>query len=126
MNHPEEILDIPEKPEIDFSVLIRWWETRRILYNIILIACEILLIELIPNGVLRWGFSKVILFSVAFTLCANACYTLGFGSTILRLYYSRKTDIQSNLRLLSFILGLIFSIFITFILFGKFLDVEEI
>lgn len=128
MSQTEELLDIPfnEQPGIDFTESIRWWETRRILFNIILVLCEVTSIEAMPNGVLRWGFSRVVLGSIVFTLCANACYTLGFGTTIARLHYLKKTGVYPNLRLLTYLIGVIFSIFVTFVVFGKVLDVEEI
>lgn len=128
MSDKEDLIDSPlnEHPEIDIMAQIQWWEKMRILYSILLISSEYMMIHGIPYGVSRHGISIIILVSIAFTICANICYTISFGLTLVKpeiLYLSKSTK---NLRLLIFIFLLLFSLFTTIFLFDHWLTVDEI
>jgi hypothetical protein len=88
---------------------IKWWERKRIIYNIITILggfLGILFRSEVPN-VLR-SYNPI--FELAFLLFgANVFYTCAWGSEFLLNYYFKLRFWEDRIRLILFILGCFFS-----------------
>ena len=97
---------------------INWWERKRLIFNLILIGVEILIISFFWRGAIEFGIGNTIFWSIAYTIAANIFFSIGWGISVLIDYYNLKflKNIE-KLRMLFFILGILFSIFLTIALF---------
>lgn len=124
----DELLDNPsvDQKEDDYKSIIKWWERKRIIYNLVIIFVQITIALNEWMGVLRWGISDVLIGSALFLLIANGFYTFGWAMEFLINHYFSRFKLKPIHRLLIFILGLLFSIFITGIVHLTWLHVDEI
>jgi hypothetical protein len=97
---------------------INWWERKRLVFNLILIGVEILIISFFWRGAIQFGIGNTIFWSIAYTIAANIFFSIGWGISVLIDYYNLKflKNIE-KLRMFFFILGILFSIFLTIALF---------
>lgn len=91
-----------------------WWETRRLVYNLLVGASGLPMVILL----LFWHVSlfQICIFGVLpYAFAANVCYTLGFPAEFItrRLWKDKATHVGPML----FTLGSIFSVFITLAIF---------
>ena len=96
--------------------IIRWWESRRIFYNTIMLAagCITILIALLLNEIIFTDLINTIPPILFFALSANLFYTLGWIMEIIcRKFISDKTLLQKAGPVL-FIGGIIVSVLFTF------------
>ena len=116
----ENILDSEyfENKTNEIYVSINWWERKRFVFNLILIGVEILMILFFWKGAIQFGIGYTIFWSIAYTIVANIFFSIGWGISVLIDYYNLKflKNIE-KLRMLFFILGILFSIFLTIALF---------
>lgn len=99
---------------------IKWWETRRIPYNLIVLlagfAC-IIIVEFVGGRLVAPGEDieeplGIIFFALIYGVAANACYTL---SWLTEIYWTRGDPTHSAaLRPKLFWAGVIFSVLLTF------------
>lgn len=124
----DELLDNPStiQKEDDYKSIIKWWERKRIIYNLVIIFVQITIALNEWIGVLRWGISDVLIGSALFLLIANGFYTFGWALEFLIQHYFSGFKQKPIHRLLLFILGLLFSVFVTGIVHLTWLHVEEI
>jgi hypothetical protein len=99
--------------------IIRWWELRRILYNLILFTigvASIIGMELLMDKVIPVGEDAVEPFAMAlgvvvYGIMANLCYTLG---CVVELIGRRKDEVGARLRAKKlFLVGLWLSCLLT-------------
>ena len=116
----ENILDSEylENETNEIYASINWWERKRLIFNLILIGVEILIISFFWRGAIEFGIGNTIFWSIAYTIVANIFFSIGWGISVLIDYYNLKflKNIE-KLRMLFFILGILFSIFLTIALF---------
>lgn len=105
--------------------IVKWWESRRITYNLILISVEIIMMFIFSTGTLKFGIVNTIMCSLLFTVCANGFYTIGWIVEVWNIYYFKSTNLNSYTRNGLFILGTLFSIFVTIGLFMVTLTVDK-
>lgn len=124
----DELLDttaLPEK-ESDHKSIITWWERKRIIYNLVIVFVELTITLIEWKGALRWGLSDVVIGSAVYLFIANGFYTAGWAIEFLINHYFSRFKLNINLRWLFLILGFLFSIFLTILIFSSWLNVEEI
>ena len=110
----EEILDsvfFTKKKSLFVSV--KWWEKKRWVYNVILVGVEIIMMLIYWESTKWFGIGESIIWSFAFTLVANIFFSIGWGIDILVKYYFKKDIFSEKTRFIFFVLGLLFSIFLT-------------
>jgi len=124
----DELLDLPTsvETESDYKLIIRWWERKRFIYNLVIIFVQVIIALDYWNGVMRWGISDVLIGSALFLLIANGFYTFGWALEFLIQHYFSGFKLKTIHRLLIYILGLLFSVFVTGIVHLTWLHVEEI
>lgn len=99
--------------------MIAWWERRRLWYNAGLVLLQMgLCLFYYRTILLFFGVTNALLYSVCYTLAANAFYCLGWGTEILLNYYFPNFIPLKRLSPLFFILGILFSIFLTIMLYS--------
>ena len=115
----ENILD-SEYHDNEIYASINWWERRRFIFNLILIGVEILIISFFWRGAIEFGIGNTIFWSIAYTIAANLFFSIGWGISVLINYYNLKflKNIE-KLRMLFFIVGILFSIFLTIAIFKE-------
>jgi hypothetical protein len=96
--------------------MIIWWEKRRLIYNVLVIALSIFSIYSYWDYPMRTviGSEQIIINAIVFVLGANLFYTLSWGSGIISYYSIDKKYASSNRkRWIFFTLGTIFSLILT-------------
>ncbi len=115
-----ELLDddlIKEKND-DLLKSLRWWEKKRVLYNLILLGIIIFIIFSRYDAFLYFGVYNGIIGSILFLLVANFFFCMGWILEILIYYYFKKGyQFIKTLRMFLFIIGISISIFQTFIMY---------
>lgn len=105
----DRLLDTGCEPRSNASV-IAWWESRRILYNIVvgLSGIPMFIFMLIMS---THHFMFIVIGSICYGLLANCCYTLGWMAEIVaRTVFGEKAQ---NIGPILFTLGTIFSVLVT-------------
>jgi hypothetical protein len=100
----------------DFNSAIKWWERKRLWYNIVALAGGIIVILLrgeVPNGISSYSDFYIIFY---WLFGANILYTCGWGFEALCVYYFKTKYFGERFRMLLFVFGTIFSFFWIFIL----------
>jgi len=93
--------------------VVKWWEKKRLIYNITVCISGLLGLILSKNlFLLIFLFQGVILYAIV----ANVCFSLGWSSFVLRLYYTKNHDANILGRKIWFYTGLGFSVILTFTL----------
>ncbi len=109
----DEILDSEDNTvNSPYSEPVKWWEDRRLIYNLFLFGIEIYLMVRYSENTRRYGWGSAIVETLVANIIANVFYSLGWGLEIFLNYYFKKTRFSHSLRLLLFILGLLFSVFL--------------
>lgn len=123
----DELLDNPSiiQKEDDYKSIIKWWERKRFIYNLVIIFVQVIIALDYWNGVMRWGISDVLIGSAFFLLIANGFYTFGWAMEFLINHYFSRFKLKPIHRWLIFILGLAFSIFVTSIVYMSWLYINE-
>ena len=123
----DELLDNPSiiQKEDDYKSIIKWWERKRIIYNLVIIFVQVIIALDYWNGVMRWGISDVLIGSAFFLLIANGFYTFGWAMEFLINHYFSRFKLKPIHRWLILTLGLAFSIFVTSIVYMSWLYVNE-
>ena len=116
MSSKEDLLDEIElsKNKLDelFSS-VRWWEKKRILFNIIVIGTQLFVMLVMLNETTLFGIPSAIINSLFYLLAANLFYCLGWGLEILSSHYLPGRELSKDRRSALFVLGLVFSTLIT-------------
>lgn len=105
----------------EISLSVRWWEKKRIIYNLIALTGGLLVYFLrseVPNGISPFDNYFVIVF---WLFGANIFYTCGWGSEILLNYYFKIRFWSDRFRMTCFILGSLFSFCWMFLLARDFI-----
>lgn len=103
------LLSVPEGKRSALNV-VSWWESRRLVYNLIVGACGLptLVVLVLTHAVPFWflGFGTIL-----YAVAANACYTLGWMAELVsRACFAEKSRHMGPMLLT---LGLVFSMAIT-------------
>lgn len=118
----ENILDSEylESETNEIYASINWWERKRLVFNLILVGVEILIISFFWKGVIQFGIGNTLFGSIAYTIAANIFFSIGWGISVMIDYYNLKflKNIE-KLRMLFFIVGILFSIFLTIAIFKE-------
>lgn len=102
---------------------IEWWENKRLIFNFLIIGFELISISIFRDGAEILGFLNISILIVIYTFLANVFYSIGWGLLIISEYYNLRIigKIIINLKIIFFILGLVFSILLTFIIIKEIL-----
>lgn len=93
--------------------VMEWWEKRRPLYNFILIGWETIIMLYFYEGTLNFGIQESIFWSILYTIVANCSYSLGWIVELQIRYYFPKLEFRNPLKLTLLLLGILFSIWLT-------------
>ena len=100
----------------DIQTSIKWWEKKRLTYNVISLLGGILvhfLRNAVPNGIGNYNFTEDILF---WLVICNLFYCGGWCLEILLNYYFKFRFFNNKFRLLLFVIGCLLSFFCMFIM----------
>ena len=127
------ILFTREKPAASAKDVIAWWESRRVLYNLLvgaagIFSCMIVAVDVASTRYLWRAGGELpdppifLVFGIlAYGIAANLCFTFGWVAELgIRSLWPAESD---RLAVLSFKIGLVFSVFLTLIpgfIFGAF------
>ena len=102
------------KKEISVSMeMVRWWEKKRLIYNLIIIPMTILTLSLYWKDVgVSIGHKAIIIDALFMLAWCNVLYTSGWVGGVLRRYYLGSYPFSNFGRWLLFILGTIFSVLV--------------
>jgi hypothetical protein len=95
--------------------IIRWWEQRRVFYNVVMLVagCCTILLALILKEIVANDLFNVIPPVLVFALSANLFYTLGWVVEIACKKYMQDKEIIQRAGPVLFIAGVSFSILFT-------------
>ncbi|MEN0049729.1 MAG: hypothetical protein AAF806_21895 [Bacteroidota bacterium] len=113
-----EILDADlsiEKGRFFFNA-IEWWESKRSIYNFIVIGIAIGTMIFMWEGTKNFGFSSAIFWTLLYLISANVFFSSGWGIEVLASYYLKKEWQMERYRRILLIFGTLFSAFLTLIL----------
>lgn len=96
---------------------IEWWENNRLLYNILLIALEVFLMTTYWVGTKRFGIGNSIVQSLLYTIAANVFFSMGWGLEVWVRYHFNGYYIGKKARPIFLVLGIIFSLILTWELY---------
>jgi uncharacterized membrane protein len=97
----------PEEDKSSFEAAFRWWEKRRLRYNIIVGCVGALLILL--HGINHLDFWSILLIVIV-GITANLFYCLGYISEFFLRYYFHSTTDFSDRRNSIYWIGTLFSV----------------
>ncbi|NVK65416.1 MAG: hypothetical protein HWE22_12565 [Flavobacteriales bacterium] len=105
-----------EAPKDVILDIIRWWERKRILFNVLQVGIVLFVLFFFYNGssisaILR---SEFIFQSLLYFLFVNFCYSAGWGVHLLLYYYFKTKDTSHILDIVLLILGSLFTSLVTF------------
>jgi uncharacterized membrane protein len=114
----ETIIDEEDPIPVDskgalYHESVRWWENRRLYYNLLLFALEAALLIYYAKATKHFGVQNAIVASFAYQAAANFFYSVGWGTEVLLMHYLPNVRISQNIRWLLFIFGVVFSIILT-------------
>ncbi len=105
-----------KNPEDGIFELIKWWEKKRVSFNLIVGITGIVALLIFGLPVLMelplWTISRIIFYGIVL----NGFYTLGWISEILIIVYFKKNRSIGKYKSLLFGLGTALSVFVTFFL----------
>lgn len=112
----DKILDswVTNEPKSSFFEILAWWESKRLTYNVLLFAVEISIMTYFMNATINFGIMNAIVQTLAVNLVANFCFCLGWVIEILILYYFKGIRINNTMKMVAFIGGTLFSLFLAF------------
>jgi len=62
---------------ISITEAIKWWENKRIAFNLVLIVFEVIMVLFFWKGTLHLGLFYSFLFCFLYTVLANICFSIG-------------------------------------------------
>lgn len=105
--------------ERDVMLLVKWWNKKRLLYNVILIVTELAVMLFYWSGLVAFGIENALFYSFLYTLVANVLYLMGPGLDITLFYYIEGYRYKDRNRQLILILGIVFSVMLTWYLYEE-------
>lgn len=99
-----------------FNSAIKWWERKRVFYNVVTFLGGLIVIFLrgeVPNGISSYTDFGIIFF---WLFGANIFYTCGWAFEAMLNYYFKIPFWNNNVRRVLFFLGLVFSFIWMFLL----------
>jgi len=105
--------NLPSKDPLFSLEMVRWWERKRLIYNLIIVPMTILTLFVLWEDVGVAINEKALLFDAFWMLVwSNVLYTSGWVGGILRRYYLGSYPLSNSGRWFLFILGTIFSVLV--------------
>lgn len=92
---------------------VRWWEGKRILYNIVLACTELFIMVNYYRETINYGIENAIIETIAVNLIANIFFCLGWGLEIMLYYYLKAYTLSNTSRWVLFLLGILFTVLLT-------------
>lgn len=111
--------ELISESEYPFRETLRWWERRRIFYNVVVVILQVIIAWEVVVARSEIDSTLIVLFSGFFLLIANLCYCLGWGIEFLVAYYFKSIQIREGLRAVLFIFGLLFSLYATIVSYNE-------
>ena len=108
----EETLDeeFASGKEAQIFIAVRWWERRRLLYNVLLFGVEFFVSISHYKNLLAFGVVSGIIQTIIVNIIANAFYSMGWGVEVLATYYFEHIKFTETSRRILYVLGLLFSL----------------
>ncbi|MDG1331584.1 MAG: hypothetical protein P8P74_04595 [Crocinitomicaceae bacterium] len=110
--------EIDESPKDVILGIMRWWEKKRLLFNMIILSIIAIVISLHlverPNSYRYIFGGGFIIQSIFYFVFINICYCLGWGVQLLRYYYFKTQYDSKALDYVLFIFGTLVTGFFTY------------
>ncbi len=116
-----EILDsnFNEEKSIKLLEAVSWWERKRLIYNALLLSVELLVMFSYLDALKIFGIENAIGQTIFVNIIANVFYSSGWGIEILGVYYFKKFTLTNTIRMILFVIGLLFSLLIALIAYEE-------
>jgi len=118
-----EILDSEPKADKnldnDIWESFKWWESKRLLFNICIISVELFSCLLYLEGTISFGYEEAIYWSIAFTLVGNIFYFIGWILEFLSKVFDIWVKSFEDSRKYFLFIGIIFSMIVTFNMYSQ-------
>jgi hypothetical protein len=101
---------------------MKWWEKKRLLFNLIIVAVVIIVVI---DTYSEYTFDRLLspiffIQSILYFLFLNICYCAGWGIQFLRYYYFNGLDDSKAFDITLFVLGTIFTAFVSYAGYSEF------
>ncbi|MEO1409646.1 MAG: hypothetical protein AAFW73_07170 [Bacteroidota bacterium] len=115
---PLDHRDEAKEPNAIWDV-IAWWEKRRLAYGLLLGAAQVYACVTGWNYLsFYYTYTEALVQSTLYHLVAQALYSAGWAAEVGLRYYVRRINFGRGPRVLLWLLGLLFSLGLTFLLYG--------
>ena len=108
--------------------LVDWWERKRLVFNLTIIAIIVYEVFFFWEETVRFGIIDAIIGSIAYIIAANVFFSIGWGLNVLIVFY-KLTFLSSyeKYKMAFLVVGVLFSILVTaFIYEGTLIYFKEI
>lgn len=113
MKEPELLDDGFDDENANLLDAVEWWENKRLRYTMILFSVELLVMIVYWEGTLGFGIGYSIFLTLLYNIVANIFYTAGWAIEVWVLYYYKIKSFGDSVRLLLYLIGVVFSIYWT-------------
>ncbi len=121
----DQLIDRPteQAPKDEILGIIRWWERKRIWFNVLQIVIILFIIFFMET---HWALNKMsrpifYIESGLYFLFINICYCAGWGAHLLMYYYFKSIDKSHILDFLMLLAGSAFTGLVTFVGYNAYL-----
>lgn len=108
--------DLTEQPHEKSSFtmnMVRWWEKKRLLFNLLIVSITTLILTWLWEGVGPFISGEALIFDTFWMIVwCNILYTIGWAGGILRDYYLKADPFSNTGRWLLFAAGTIFTVLV--------------
>lgn len=112
MNDTEILDDELSKPEAnDFWEAIRWWEKKRLIY-IGQLVLTVIVVTLTMDRATMDNYALLFFITFFLLIMGNVFYVLGWAFELLIRYYFDNYKFPNSLRMIFFVIGSLFSVYI--------------
>jgi hypothetical protein len=122
----QDVIDSPVNSLKDSVIIeiIKWWEKKRWIYNVILVGFVIFLLFAFTNNPAQeiWERGHIIPMTILHLVLANLCYLLGWLPGVIFHYYFNTKGLADRSRWTLFFFGVLFSLLVTVLLMIVILD----
>jgi len=115
----EEIIDadfVLGKGKSFFNA-IKWWESKRLLYNVIIVSLVLGIMLFMWTGTQNFGLINATIGSFFYFIAANVFFSIGWGMEVLAKYYFKRNLFLERYRHFFLTLGVLFSVFVTMFMY---------
>ncbi len=111
----KEILDYEEPLLSNKTYYIRWWESKRLIYNSFIVGCFVIAYLSSDAEIKLNDISYLVLYTTLTLIRANVMYSLGWISQLITKYLSGGQYDLESIKIFMFVFGVLLSIVVSFV-----------